>query len=448
MKNTVSLLLFSCLLVFYTSCKNDSKKESKTTEAKTLTIWQTETDPNAQKVLDEVTEQLKKKYPSLNVEVESIPWSDLNAELQTALTKNKLPDITHLQPFMVYSFYAQNKLEPIDDVIEHLGRDNIYPSVRDLQKFDGNYYGIAYAIGTINYSYRKDIADQLNLEPPSNWNDYVEFVSKFKDEGKSRYGVSLPGGSAFFMQLLLSEFVGSNGGRLFDEQGNPTFTEKEVIETLDYFKKLSENAPPDWTSDEYKDQYINLINGTTPSAPLTFARFTRQIENDAKEESLKNPDVFVVFEPPVGPSGQKGISTIDCENWSIFSDSNVKEEAKEFLKLFYQKDNYLKYSLTVPVHLTPILRSVAESEEYLNNPDIKKWLPWHDLTVRLINEDRVKTLLVINDSDLKLPFFLELQGKNILSDMILDVTSGNKTPEQAAKDAEIRAIQVIKKYKN
>ena len=437
-----------CIPFAFTSCDQKKKEKSSSKETKTLTIWQTETDPNAMKVLEDVISQLKGKYPYLDVNVESIPWSDLNTELQTAISKNSLPDITHLQPFMVYSFYAQNKLEPIDDIIEYLGKDDIYPSVRDLQKFDDRYYGIAYAIGTINYSYRKDIADKYNLSTPSNWEEYIDFISKLKNMDESRYGVSLPGGSAFFMQLLLSEFVASNGGRLFDADGNPTFSEPKVLETLKYFKKLSQNAPPDWTTDEYKDQYINLINGRTASAPLTFARFTRQIEKDVEDKNLNNPETFVVFEPPVGKSGTKGISTIDCENWSIFSSSDVKEEAKEFLKLFYKKENYLRYSLSVPIHLTPILRSVAESKDYINNPDINKWLPWHELTVKLINEDRVKTLLVINDSDLELPFFLELQGKNVLSDMILDVTSGNKSPEDAAKDAEARAKAIIAKYKN
>lgn len=433
---TIAILL--SLSVYQHECKAGEPSK------KILRVWETETDPSAIKVFDEIIQKFEQRYPGIKIEHETISWNDLSKKLTAALATGDVPDLVHLEPFMVSSLYEKKLLAPIDDVIKAIGEDDIYDSVKKLQYFDGHYYGIAYAIGTTYFSYRKDWSKEKGLNVPKTWNEYLNFVKTLTDKSKNRYGVILPGGSPFFVDQLTAELVASNGGYLFEPNGKPAFTNKKVVEVLAFWKELSKYASPEWTSESYIAQFRSYAMGTGATVPVTYARASKQIDKDAPA-GANDPEHFAVMIQPVGPSGNKSYATIDCEPWSIFASSKAINEAKEFLKFFYQKENYLRYTLQVPIHLTPILRSVAESKEYMENDFVKKWKPWQETSLTMIRENRVRPILLTKDYEKDLPFLMELQGSRILTDMVLAVTIEGKSPEAAAKEAQQKAEDLITK---
>lgn len=387
-------------------------------------------------------------HPGVKVKQEGIAWGALSQKLTAALATGDVPDIIHLQPFMAASLHQKKLLVPIDDVVQSIGPSDIYPAVRDLQLFDGHYYGIAYAVGTTYFAYRKDWAQEKNLAVPATWNDYLAFVRALTEDTNhdgqvDRYGVILPGGAPFFMDQFTVELIASNGGRLFDPQGRPTFTEQPVIETLRFWKELVKYAPPDWTSEDYAAQFRSFAAGRGATVPVTYARAARQIEKDAPQ--IADPEHFAVMLQPVGPSGKESYATIDCEPWAILAASKNVDAAKEFLKAYYRRASYLRFTSQVPIHLTPITKSLAESPDYLTLPAVKKWKPWQDKSFEVMSNGRTRPIFLAEDDDRNLPFLLELQGSRVLTDMVLAVTVEGRTPERAAADAQKKAEDLITK---
>lgn len=415
-------------------------------KAATLRVWQTESDPGAQKALGEIAAEFEVTHPGVTVQLEGIAWGALSQKLTVALSTGDVPDIAHLQPFMAASLHQKGLLMPIDDVIGELNAADIYPAVRDLQFFDGHYYGIAYAVGTTYFAYRKDWAAARGLPVPDTWRDYLAFVKALTEDsdhdGKiDRYGVILPGGSPFFMDQFTVELVASNGGRLFDPNGRPTLTEKPVLETLEFWRELVKYAPPDWTSEDYAAQFRSFAAGRGATVPVTYARAARQIEKDAPQ--IADPEYFAVMTQPLGPSGKTSYSTIDCEPWVILSGSKNADLAKEFLKAYYKKDNYLKVVSQVPIQLTPIIRSLAEGSDYLDLPFVKKWKPWHAEALQMMREGRTRPIFLAEEDDRVLPFLMEVQGSRVLTDMVLAVAVEGQAPEQAASEAQKKAEELI-----
>ena len=52
------------------------------------------------------------------------------------------------------------------------------------------------------------------------------------------YGLTLPGNN-LFINILLGELTKANGGILFDENNRPHFTDKPMIQTLNFLNMLT-----------------------------------------------------------------------------------------------------------------------------------------------------------------------------------------------------------------
>ena len=405
----------------------------------TLRIWQTAVDPKAVAVLKDIGTEFERTHPGVSVEIESVPWGALSSKLTTAVGAGGLPDIAHLEPFMFSSMQSKNLLEPLDDVISSLNPDDIYPAVKDLQLFEGHRYGIAHAFGITYFAYRKDIADRKGLKAPQTWAEYEAFIKSMGSDTGTNANVLLPGGDPFFVDQLAVELLASNGGHLFDANNRPLFTERPFIEMLRFYRTLAQAAPQDWLNTKYIDQFGYFATGRGLNVPVTYARAAKQIDADATP-GTNDPNHFGVMPQPVGPVWNE-----DGEPWVIFRSSRNIDLGKEFLKLFYRRDLSLRFCLAVPMQLTPIFRSLAESPDYLNDPFIKKWQPWQNQERQFLADNRVRPIFISEDADRLRPFLLELQGSRIISDIVFAVVQDGQDPEVAARAGQTKAEELIER---
>jgi multiple sugar transport system substrate-binding protein len=460
MKRTSTLLLITLFTVaFLGGCHPHSESERTT-----LRIWQTETDTDAVKVLAKIAEQLKQKHPTVEVQIESVAWDALASRLNLAVANSDVPDLCHLEPFMAYSLYQRGSLLPLDDVLQAIEKDDhVMPAVRSLQRYADKTYGIAYAVGTTGWAYRRDLAERAGVTPPTKWVDYPAFVQALKEANGSASGFTLPGGSPFFVDQLFAELVANNGGILFDPNTHkPLFNSQPVVEVFDFFSTLGHSGllDPSWTTTSYLDQFNRLGRSEVLAVPVTYARAGRAIRKvlDAnKSSNAPKPDdsAFALMEQPTGPSyNGPSIATIDCEPYVVFraaekrtfKGGNNADLAKEFLQLFYRRDNYLEFVRTVPIHLTPIFQKMAASDAYRTNNDyLRTWKSWAEQTDRLLADPaRTRPILMpdISDKGRAIPHLLNLQASRIISNAVTAVINGELDSKGAAERAQKEVEQL------
>ncbi|MEZ5358842.1 MAG: extracellular solute-binding protein [Candidatus Zixiibacteriota bacterium] len=409
-----------------------------------LRIWQTETDPTTVNVLEAAARSFQREHENVTVEIESIAWGSLSQRLLTALVSGHPPDISHLQPFMLQSLADKGRLLELDDVIDSIGRDDIYPNIREMHKIGGHYYGIAHSFNTSQWGYRRDIAASKGVDVDTivNWSQFIGALAQCTDT--AMYGAILPGGDPLFIDFLLAQFVACNGGCLFHENGRPAFTEEPVIEALQFFYDIAKYCPPDWVSTKYIDQFRPEISGKVVFIPFTGYRASKQFELDAPA-NMANPDYFSVMTPPIGPRGDSSThySGWDGEPFVIFRDSRNVTIAKEFLEYFYKSQYYYDYCASVPGHLSPIFKSMNEGGAYDTLNSVKQWTPWREMMMNQIQADKILPFLISAKHELKLGFLLEIQNQRILSRMVLDVTRDGISPREAAEIARTKAEKLI-----
>lgn len=417
-------------------------------EKKVVRIWHTETEPQSVQAFQGIINDFEKLHPDITVKQEALAWGDLEAKLTAALAAGAPPDASHGQAVTCASFYAKGLLRPQEDIADAIGRDNIWEAVRNQCRHDGKYYGIPHSAATSLLIYRKDIFKQKGLKPPETWDDLIKvgeaMMERDKDGRVTRYGLSLPG-VGLFINIAVGELTKANGGRLFDlKTGRPTFTEKPVIEVLDFYKKLSATVlPPGWLGHGYLDTFANLATGKAAMLYQGYGRGAGYIERYAPK-GMADAEHFGVLVRPIGPSGKATAAQIDAEPWMIFKNAKYPEEAAQFLKFFFKEEQYIKYLHSVPIHLLPTLKSVRANPAYQANEMVRRWKEWQDMQYRYFDADQAKPTLIIEWADLKLPFGLEILGSGIIPDMVTDAVRGMPSAQAAAK-AQARAEELITK---
>jgi multiple sugar transport system substrate-binding protein len=415
-------------------------------EKKVVRVWHTESEPQTIAAVQEIINDFEKLHPDITIKQEGLAWGDLEAKLIAALAAGAPPDASHGQAITCASFYQKGLLRDQEDIADAVGRDNIFEAVRKQCMFNGKQYGITHSPNTNLLIYRKDIFKQKGLKPPETWDDFLKVAQAMMERDSSgrvtRYGLSLPG-VPLFVNILVAELTKANGGRLFDlKTGRPTFTEKQVVEVLDFYKKLNDTVlPPGWLGHGYLDTFTNLATGKAAMVYQGHGRSAGYIEKYAPK-GTGTPEYFGVLRKPHGPSGKETAAQIDAEPWMIFKNAKYPEEAAEFIKFFFQEKNYIKYLHTVPVHLLPTFKSTRNDPAYQANEMYQRWKEWVEMDYYYLERDLAKPTLIVEWDDLKLPFLLEIFGSNILVDMVTDAVRGMPSAQAAAK-AQARAEELI-----
>ena len=269
---------------------------------------------------------------------------------------------------------------------------------------------------------------------PRTWDEPVqvaEALKEVRDGQVVRWGLTMTG-QPLFIYIAVGELLKTNGGRLFDAEGRPTLTEKPMLELLDFYKKLGRVLPPGWTGHSYLDTFANLANDKAAMLYQAYGRGVGYIEKYAAKE-IADPDHFAVADKVVGPLGRTPAAQLDCEPWMVFKDAKGAPEAVDFLKFFFQDENYVPYLHSVPIHLLSIKKSTSRNPRYADNAMIRKWRPWVDMQEKYFRNDWIKPVLVTDWEDMKKPYLLEVMGSGILVDMVLDAVKGVPSAEAAAR---------------
>jgi len=412
----------------------------------TLNIWHTEPNPKSQQAFAEIAADFQKLYPNITVKQQGMGWGEHETQLLAALAAGAPPDISHAIQYVTPSLYAKGLLAPLDDVINDIGKDDIFPHIRDVGAlFDGHWYGITHAWGAEVKLYRLDWAAKKGLKEPETWAELSEWL-KALNEPPGHYALALTGTPGYFVNEDVYMFVGQNGGGIWKDDGRPNLQNDHVYGALEFYVELAKYMAPGWLSHKYVDNLAAIASGKVACTP-TWGRTVGYIEQYSPD--IADPEHFKPMEyKPVGPLAKGPAQTHmftqnDGEHWVVYKQGKNQEEAIEFLKFFYKNEHYIKWCDSVPIHILPIKISLFNSEQYLSHPERKKWRYWLDLQRQYLEKKVVMPLIINRAQDAKIPWLMEVANSGILADMVFDVVDKKIASQEAAKKAETRINQLI-----
>jgi ABC-type glycerol-3-phosphate transport system substrate-binding protein len=419
------------------------------TAQQVVRVWHTETNPNSQTAMANIIQRFEASHPGIEVQAEALAWGDLEGKIMASLAAGAPPELSHGQPITCSALQQQDLLLPLDDVVNAIGEANIWDQIKKVCRGGGSYFGLVHAAGTSLLVYRKDWAKEKGLKPPKTWDDLLanaKALTMDRDgDGKTDvYGLTIPGAN-LFINIMMGELIKANGGVLFGADNRPQFKSKNMVEVLEFWRELTKYLPLGWEGDGYLETFANMYGQKSAMMFQGYGRGASLIEKYAPKE-MQSTEFFDVWVKPQGPSGTKPAAQVDQEPWMLFKGSKNPEAAKEFLKFFYQDENYLEYIQSVPIHFFPITKSLRRSAAYQATPMIQRWGGWLAAQEYYLDNDLVKPTMVVEWDDLNTkPYLMQILGSGILRDMVLEVAVENVPIEAATSKAQAKAEALVKK---
>lgn len=289
--------------------------------------WSYWGDPGELPPFEQIIKDYESANPGTTINVEHAPWSSYFTKIDTELAAKSGPDVMFLTNIPTYA--SRGVLEPLDSYIakSNFPIDQYNQEFLRIWKLNGHIYGFPRDNNTAVLYYNKTAFQSAGIsDPTSSWNfqDLLSAAQKLtKTTGShvDRYGIALENDR-------WPIFVVENGGKIFDDNLNPTkflLGEPAALQAVQFYGDLINKykVAPSF-------QEMTQIGGTTQLFASGQAAMT--ITNAARLGTFQTIKDFQWGVAPI-PTGPTGIRTNGAggAGFVINTYSKNKDAAWKFL---------------------------------------------------------------------------------------------------------------------
>lgn len=305
------------------------------TEPTELTFVFADGDEGAKTSINEIVNRFNTAYPDITIKVQ--PTNGAYMEfLKTKESVGEFPDIMEMRDTAVY--YRAGKLEPLSEDIVSL--------FQTTTEFDGQTYTAPLAgENTMGIIYNKKYFDENGFTEPETYDEFIELCQAIKDKGDMSPLVI--GGQdiwhiGFLYHKAYSDQVLSQDEDFIKHcyEGKKDFSDPTIKATFEELQTIYQYAQEGWVSTP-DAQITTFLVSDMAAMMYSGTHMFSQIESaDPNFEigwfAIPSPDGKLRL---IGGGGASGFA-ISAES---AKDPNKKAAAEEFLRFFYEPENYVVY---------------------------------------------------------------------------------------------------------
>ena len=182
-------------------------------------------------------------YPNINLEISNVSGAEYEVQLPIALSSDNPPDIYALWPGGRPIFQSQNgRIATITDFYnESIAPLYVEGVNKGVVETDGEIYVMPFNVMPNAFYYRTDVFEELNLEPPETWDEFVAVLDAIKESGTTP--IALGSGRGWEPLFWFDYMVLRVAGAEFREDlmwGKVSYTDPKVIEAMEMWGELLE----------------------------------------------------------------------------------------------------------------------------------------------------------------------------------------------------------------
>lgn len=288
-------------------------------------------------------------------------------------------DVIMVDNFWDAEYISKGVLAPVDEYLEDTELtpewyeyEDILPAYREGFTVDnGINYGVPISGETRILSYRKDLFEEHDKQPPETMDELLDLAEYFNNVEPDLSGIALRAergvhyGSGWM--TLLYNF--SDEGFINQETDEIQMTDPSVVESLEFYNELLKNGPSDIASYTHEEALSAYMSGKT-AMWLDASAIAGEIIDPDKSDVH---DKVAFATPPEGPAGKA--AALAGFSMGLTPESDEEEAAWAFMVYMSGKPMSEEYlSLGGPIARESHFESSEVSEDEILNPVIQKTL--------------------------------------------------------------------------
>ena len=331
------ILLLSAVLAACGDGAEDASSETDGEKTISFIHWRGEDTDSFNKIIDKFEEE----YPDIKVNMDAFPSNQYESTLQTKLKGGASGDVFAMLPGVQFDTIVNAGLAADISDEDFVSRFNSqYTTVGES---DGKQYGLPLQLVFNIPVYNKTMFDEYGLEPPSDWEGFLE-VNETLAENGVEYPIVFPAadnGPGQFMNPMMMNNEPEEGMWIKVQEGERKVTEDWWVKTLTQIKELNDkgyfgNDALGITQDNSGTIFAQEKAGMLAMGSYMMA----QVHN-------QNPDMEMGLLAPITTSEEdmvwEGIHTTTFM-LSVNEESEYKEEAKKFIEFLTRPENASIYA--------------------------------------------------------------------------------------------------------
>lgn len=380
--------------------------------------------------------EFNRTHPDIHVSFTQLSWADYMQKLLSAIQSGNPPDISGGDSGIAFNMAAQGQALDISDLYAEWEADGTLADMTEWahKKWDWNGMrpGVTWQFDSRAIFYRKDLFEQAGIEVPTTWDEWLAAAKALHNPEAGIAGMALPGKQGsydtdqFWMTLVIQA-----GGGIADAEGNLAIDQPANLQALQFEKELVDCCTARGTASWSFTEVLRAYEQGKAAMAFGGGWFIADIQKNAPE-IFENTGILPVLEGPGGPEAKRIVSF--ANPWLIYSQTEYPEEAKTFLRWMMEPENLRKLYEAEPGAKWPVYRSLIESPVYQQN----------ELLAELARQT------VENGVDYWYPNNAAAVGigsmGTSLTDLIVNpVITGNRSPEDALKDAQAQLAPLFQR---
>ena len=295
--------------------------------------------------------------PGVTVNMEAVEWGTCQDKSLQLAAAGDPPSIAYMGSRTLRQLAGNDLIVPVTFTPEEEAA--YQPGVLKTVTYQGQYWGIPHAFSTKALYVNCNVVEAAGAEckAPATWEDLIALAKTVTDNTDAA-GIGIAGKDFDNTMHMFLDFLYSNGGAVFDADGNPVLDSQQTRETLQLYADLlpyMQSGPTEWERDMMKDLFNDGQIAMYVTGPWG--------------KGQHNEDINQLIVPiPHGPSGPSGTILI-TDSIAVFKGSGHEELALELAKALTSGE--AQYDLDSSWGLTPILQyenlGIAEPY-YLQDP--------------------------------------------------------------------------------
>ncbi|MEM8859474.1 MAG: extracellular solute-binding protein [Chloroflexota bacterium] len=246
-------------------------------------------------ITDFYAKELEKcnRFDTLKVNTQLLAGADAQEQVRLALSGggDSPFDIVHGANSQVTEWGAPGWLLPLNDLVDKYWDEynlaDIPQTAWDGVTLNGNIYGVPVVGNTLHTIYRKDIFDELGIEPPETYAEMIaicEGIRSANSDWDMPFGVNLSSARAWELEFFM--VLRANGGDYLDADNQPIFNDALGLASVDLMIDLANACiGQEAISMTLNDQEVGVQLGSIPAVKMWASRAANMSDPERTELS-------------------------------------------------------------------------------------------------------------------------------------------------------------------